>query len=65
MMNDESNRVVVVTCDTSSDSELSLWYHTPRGAPTRLWGLTKGMLQKIYILVLQTIPCLVQQNVGW
>ena len=42
-----------------------------RGAGSRhqpdIWGLTKGMLQKLqrlYILVLKTIPLLVQQNVG-
>ena len=29
-----------------------------------IWGLTKGMLQSIYILILKTIPFLVQQNVG-
>ena len=29
-----------------------------------IWGLTKGMLQRLYILLLNTIPFLVQQNVG-
>jgi hypothetical protein len=29
-----------------------------------IWGLTKGMLYSIYILLLKTIPFLVQQNVG-
>jgi hypothetical protein len=29
-----------------------------------IWGLTKSMLQGIYILLLKTIPFLVQQNVG-
>jgi hypothetical protein len=29
-----------------------------------IWGLTKGILQSIYILLLETIPFLVQQNVG-
>ena len=29
-----------------------------------IWGLTKGMLQSINILLLKTIPFLVQQNVG-
>ena len=33
-------------------------------APTRHLGLTKGMFQKLYILLLKTIPFLVQQNVG-
>jgi hypothetical protein len=28
------------------------------------YDLTKGMLQKLYVLVLKTILCLVQQNVG-
>jgi hypothetical protein len=29
-----------------------------------IWGLTTGMLQTIDILLLKTIPFLVQQNVG-
>jgi hypothetical protein len=29
-----------------------------------IWGLTKGMLKRLYILLLETIPFLVQQNVG-
>jgi hypothetical protein len=33
-------------------------------APTRHLGLTKGMLQRQYILLVKTIPFLVQQNVG-
>jgi hypothetical protein len=29
-----------------------------------IWGLTKGMLQSINVLLLKTIPFFVQQNVG-
>jgi hypothetical protein len=38
-----------------------------RGQPQHqpdIWGLTKGMLQTVYILLVKTIPFLVQQNVG-
>ena len=29
-----------------------------------IWGLTKGMLQKIYFTLVKNILCLLQQNVG-
>jgi hypothetical protein len=29
-----------------------------------IWGLTKGMLHGLNILLIKYIPCLVQQNVG-
>jgi len=38
-----------------------IWRH--RHQPD-IWGLTKGMLQKLYFLFLKTISFLVQQNVG-
>jgi hypothetical protein len=51
----------------TKDEDLSLekiFERTRQRHQPDIWGLTKGMLQSIYILLLKTIPFLVQQNVG-
>ena len=54
--------MILYLCVRICQAQMALavsWRHQPD-----IWGLTKGMFQSLYILLLKIIPFLVQQNVG-
>jgi hypothetical protein len=49
--------------ESSKMSKRLLCIEQPQHQPD-IWGLTQGMLQSLYILLLKNIPFLVKQNIG-